>query len=59
MAVGLWNLFPGSVLNPKIDLDGKYTSADFYNCEGTLNGDTITLKEEILPYSFAFVTVYK
>lgn len=59
MTIGLWNFFADGVTEPKIILDEKYTDADFYNCKGSLNGDSIVLDTEIAPYSFAFMTVYK
>ena len=59
MTIGLWNFFADSVLNGKIELDEKYKSADFYNCKGAIKDDKIILEEELLPYSFAFITVYK
>lgn len=59
MSIGMWNFFADSILEPKIELDEKYGSADFYNCNGILNGDKIVLDKEILPYSFVFITVYK
>jgi hypothetical protein len=59
MAVGLWNLFADGVLNPVIELDQYYTSADFYHCGGRLEGDKLLLDEEIPPFGFAFFTVYK
>lgn len=59
MTIGLWNFFADSVLEPKIELDEKYDFANFYNCNGILIEDKIILNEEILPYSFAFITVYK
>lgn len=58
MAVGIWNFFADSVIKPEIILDGIYSRADFYNCTGRLEGDRIILDGEILPYSFAFFTVY-
>jgi hypothetical protein len=59
MAVGMWNFFADSVISSEIKLDGVYSDIDFYNCNGCLEGDTVKLDNEILPYSFAFFTVYK
>ncbi|MBQ8759242.1 MAG: hypothetical protein IJZ20_06075 [Clostridia bacterium] len=59
MAVEMWNFFADSIINPEIKLDGIYSDADFYNCTGYLERDTIKLDNEIPPYSFAFFTVYK
>ena len=59
MAVGLWNLFADSVMHPVIELDQAYASADFYHCNGKLEGDCIVLDEDIPPFGFAFFTVYQ
>ncbi len=59
MAVGLWNLFADSVIDPVIELDGEYMRADFYNCSGRVEGNRVILNEDITPYSFAFFTVYR
>jgi hypothetical protein len=59
MAVGMWNLFADEVITPEIILDSAYSRADFYNCTGKLSGDRIVLDNDILPYSFAFFTLYK
>ena len=42
-AVGLWNCFADLVIQPKIVLDREYASVRFLNCEGTLDGSTVTL----------------
>lgn len=53
MAVGLWNIFPDRIYEPVIELDKKYSRAEFINCMGTLDGDKIILDGDIQPYSFA------
>lgn len=58
MTVGLWNIFADSVMNPEIILDEPYARAEFYNCSGTLSGGRVKLDGDILPFSFAFVTVF-
>jgi hypothetical protein len=42
-AVGLWNCFADLVIQPKIVLDREYASIRFLNCEGALDGNTVTL----------------
>jgi len=59
MAVGLWNYFVDEVLEPKIYLDKTYSSIDFYNCSGRLEGDCVVLDNEIPAFGFAFFTVYE
>ena len=59
LAIGLWNLFADGIPNAKIELSEKYASANFYNTEGTLQGNTISLTKELPPYGFAFITVKK
>lgn len=58
MAVGIWNFFADSVINPQIILDDEYAGIDFYNCAGTLKENVVYLDDELAPYSFAFFTVY-
>jgi hypothetical protein len=56
MAVGLWNFFADSVLTPVVELDLEYSSAEFVNCTGHLDGNRVTLSE--LPaFGFAFFEV--
>jgi hypothetical protein len=50
--VGLWNCFADLVLQPKILLDRPYSSIRFLNCEGHLDGDTVTLNS-IPAFGFA------
>ena len=59
MIVGLWNIFADTIFAPEIELDAEYKKAEFYNCNGKLSGDKIILDTDILPYSFAVITLYK
>jgi hypothetical protein len=58
MSVGLFNVFPDSVLEPKIELDGEYFSIKCINCTGKLEGKTVTLSD-IPPFAFAGFEVTK
>ena len=58
-AIGLWNIYADSVLNPEIYLDEAYAEADFYNCSGRIVGNKVVLDNDIPPYDFAFITVKK
>ena len=53
MAVGLFNCFADSVLDPVIKLDGTYSRVRFVGCNGTLCGDTVTLDAPIGAFAFA------
>lgn len=57
LTVGMWNLFPDSVLNPTIELDREYSKFDGYKCSGKILGNKVLLDNEIPPYSFVFFTV--
>jgi hypothetical protein len=57
MAVGMWNLFPDCVIDPVIELDEAYTSIDFYNASGSIDGKTVHLDKDIPPYGFVLFTV--
>jgi len=59
MAVGLFNCFADSVLDPVIRLDGAYSAVRFVGCNGTLCGDTVMLDTPIGAYAFAAFEVEK
>lgn len=52
LAVGFWNLFADEIPEARFELAEKYASAKWLNCEGTLEGDIVTLKN-VPPFSFA------
>ena len=58
MAIGLWNIFPDSVLNPVIELDGEYKTVSFINCTGKIAGTKLYLSE-IQPFQFVGIEVKK
>ena len=53
MAVGLFNCFADSVLEPVIRLDRAYRSIRFVGCSGRLEGDTIYLDQPIRAFEYA------
>lgn len=52
MAVGLWNFWADTVIEPVVQLNQVYTQISFINCGGRLEGDKVYLTE-IHPYGFA------
>ena len=52
MAVGLWNFFADTAIDPVVELDRDYSEIEFINCSGRLEGSRVYLSE-ISPYSFA------
>lgn len=52
MAVGLWNFFADTAIEPVIELDKAYREIKFINCSGVLKEDKVYL-EDISPYAFA------
>lgn len=52
MAVGVFNAYPDGINDCKINLDKKYRKIKFTYGKGKLKGDEVTIKGEILPYSF-------
>lgn len=58
LGIGLWNIFADEILKPVIELGSEYSSAEFVNCSGELNGNKITLSE-ISPFGFAFIHLKK
>jgi hypothetical protein len=53
MAVGLFNCFADSVLDPTVKLDGAYRKVRFVGCTGRLEGDTVYLDAPIPAFEFA------
>ena len=56
LTVGLFNCFEDEIYTPEVKLDKCYTSMEFVNSSGTLNGDRITL-DDIPPFSFTVFTL--
>ena len=52
LAIGCWNLFEDYIDNLTIVLDKEYENVRFVNCEGSINGKTITIKSRVYPYEF-------
>lgn len=51
MAVGLWNFFADTAIEPIVELDKKYSEIAFLNCDGRLDGDKVYLSD-IPPFGF-------
>lgn len=58
MAVALFNFFADSVDEPIIKLDKQYKNIRFINCNGELNGDTVSLNSPLYAYTFAAFEVW-
>jgi hypothetical protein len=52
MAVGLWNFFADTAIEPVVELSRPYQSVKFFNCSGRLENDKIYLCD-IAPFAFA------
>lgn len=52
LSVALFNPFEDEAIAPTVSLAKKYHAIRFVNCNGTLNGDTVTLTD-IEPFGFA------
>ncbi|MCQ2471229.1 MAG: hypothetical protein MJ147_04235 [Clostridia bacterium] len=59
MAVGLWNIFPDKIFDPVIELDKNYSSIEFINCTGSLQGDKVILDGNIHAFDFAGFEVFE
>ena len=53
LAIGLWNFFEDSILQPTIHLSETFREAAFFGCRGQLSGRELRLEGEISPYTFA------
>lgn len=51
LAVGLWNFFADTAIEPIVELDKKYEKIQFINCNGRLDGDKVHLTD-IQPFGF-------
>lgn len=52
LAVGLWNFFDDTAIEPVVELGKEYAEIQFTNCNGRLEKDKVYL-EDIVPYAFA------
>lgn len=51
MAVGLWNFYADTAIEPEVFLDREYSSIKFINCNGKLEKDRVYLTD-IEPFGF-------
>ena len=58
LSVGLWNFFADEAFDFTVQLAEEYSSIKFLNCEGSLDGDKVTIKS-IPAFSFGFFEVTK
>lgn len=58
MAVGLWNLFADTAVEPVVELDEAYSSIEFINCTGKLEHNRVLLSD-LSPYTFSGFVVSK
>ena len=59
MAIGLWNYFADKIHQPEIELSETYSSAEFINCEGRLEGNKVIISSTLYAYEFCFVCLKK
>ena len=52
MAVGLWNFFADTAIDPVVELDSEYSGIEFLNTNGKLDGNKVYLND-IPPFGFA------
>lgn len=58
LSVGLWNCCADSILHPCVELNDTYTDIRFVHTDGTLDGNTVRLKE-ITAFGFVAFEVTK
>ena len=56
LAVGLWNFFADTAIEPMVELAESYSEIEFLNCHGKLSGNKVYLSD-IPPFGFAGFTV--
>lgn len=52
LAVGLWNFYADTVIEPVVELSKEYSKIEFINCDGRLEGDRVYLTD-IPSFGFA------
>ena len=58
MAVGIWNFFADTAIEPVVQLGESYDDIKFINCGGRLENDKVYLND-IDPFAFAGFEVFK
>ncbi|MEE1048774.1 MAG: hypothetical protein U0M60_15310, partial [Clostridia bacterium] len=58
MAVGLWNFFADTAIEPTVELDNEYSEIRFLNCDGELRGNKVYLND-IPAFGFAAFEVLR
>jgi len=58
LAVGLWNFFADEAFDFTVELSESYSKIKFLNCEGSLDGNKVTVKS-IPAFEFGFFEVEK
>lgn len=58
MAVGLWNFFADTVMDPVVELERPFRDIRFINCSGKMEKDKVYLSD-IAPYAFAGFEVFR
>lgn len=51
LAVGLWNFFADTAIEPVVELNKEYSKIEFINCDGRIDGDKVYLND-IPPFGF-------
>ncbi len=57
MTIALYNMHFDEIFTPTITLDKEYSSIRFLNCDGVLEGNTVTLSKDIQAYDYAIFEV--
>jgi len=59
MAIGMWNYCADKIYQPEIELREGYSSAEFINCEGKVEGNKVVIDSIIHAYEYCFVSLKK
>ena len=58
MAVGLWNFFADTAIEPVVELEGAFRDIRFINCSGKMEEDKVYLSD-ISPFDFVGFEVFR
>ena len=53
----MWNLSVDVISDARIRLDGAYTALEAFNASGAIEGDSVVLLSDVMPFSFVGFTV--
>ena len=57
LKIGIWNLFDDKCNGIKVKINRPFERAEFINCNGHIDGDSITIDSVLYPYEFCGIKI--